>query len=214
MIFSYEGRMYQALGTAGEARRQDSITVIFNATTPTEAKEFTLLGLLDFPLANHCFQLWLLLSAGLYGLASADDTFVMGNFTVRKLKLPYFLLLVVLLVSMPLLAYTDLWLFGREVTGTVQSDTVQRYGTEMRMVSYQVGQAHYMTYFDHTRYLEADPGTEVEVRYLPFHPQRAAVMQLSDMYSSAYLSIMGIVLLFIAGWFYASRSILEEGTTA
>ncbi len=208
--FDYKGQSYTIEGGWEESHDHEPVSVIMPDGDPESARELSVFGLLDFKGTSWAYIAWLFLAGGIYALASEDDHFTVGNFRIRRLKLPAFAGLAAVCITVPLWPYMDLILFGRTVQGTITDEERYTHQHYQRIISYPVGDGVIRNGIEGVPDDETLIGTHLPVRYLPFYPQRAILYRLPGMYDNNYAALMGIAMVFIFAWYMASRNMEEN----
>lgn len=112
--FDYAGKRYRIMGGSDEvgATVGRSVNVIFSRYAPQNGAEYSFEGLLDWPLANIFFRIWLLLTGCMLAAARLDSRFNVMSLDFSKLTLTRILFIFGLLIALPFISLHLITLAG------------------------------------------------------------------------------------------------------
>lgn len=212
--FIYEGKKYQVIG-GYDAEESEGIEtkVIFNKTAPQNAAEFTFIGLIDFPVFRIAFTIWVLLTAGLYALATSDKHFSLFDIDIKKLTLKRGIVIAVILLLLPFIKHGRTLIFGKKTMGLITDEVIYcDDGRYHRAIEYGVDGEEYKCaaegdYNDEKNMI----GRTVPVIYDATKPGNACISDFNVIYQNNWNILTGIGLIFLSGWFFATRIPDDEG---
>jgi hypothetical protein len=210
--FEYGSKKYHIIG-GWDAQKGLGIktSVIFNASTPENGAEFTVLGLLDFRLFRIAFIIWLFLSGGLYALVTLDKHFSLFDVDFKKMTVPRFLLIAILLLILPLLKDGKTWILGTKTEGLVTNESMRTNDGSMHWtVIFKANNKEYKLGAT-GEYDGSDMfGKMIPIKYNPDNPDNACIDDIVEVYSNKWNILTGLGLMFLTAWYFATRSIDEE----
>ena len=208
IVFDYEGKQYTIVGGLDEEEREGIDTkVIFNKSAPEKAAEYTFIGLMDFPVLKILFTAWVLLTAILYATAISDKHFSLFNFDVYNLTSRQAIAIAVILLLIPFIKHGRTLILGKTINGLITDEVIFDADRNMhRAIVYQVDGIEYKFgaegKFNDENYMI---GRIIPIRFDVTKPQNACICDLIIIYDNYWVILTGIGLIFLAGWFYATR---------
>ena len=213
--FSYDGKKYRIVGGSDQNSDPTSDTkVIFNRSSPQNGLEYSFEGFLDFPMLRISFLLWLFITASLYGLVNLDKHFSLFDFDVKRFSIKWALIMAIPILLLPLLSHAKILLLGARKTGVVVNEMIfGDDGSQHRVILFEVDGKEYRIASGDFDYDEGNmQDMAAPVIYDITNPQNAALFTFHALYFNNWLVATGMGLVFLTGWFFATRMPNDEGT--
>ena len=213
--FNYDGNQYRIVGGSDQERSLfEETKVIFNKSSPENGLEYSFEGFLDFPILRICFLLWLFITAILYGLVNLDRHFSLFDFDVKKFSIKWALIITVPILLIPLIPNAKLLAFGVKTYGTISNEPVSnQLGSSPRSIVYEVADRQYRIAINDYDYEDQKLiGESAPVIYDLTNPTNASLNTFHSLYVNNWLVATGMGLVFLTGWFFATRMPNDEGT--
>ena len=212
--FNYDGNQYRIVGGSDQERSLfEDTKVIFNKASPQNGLESNFEGFLDFPLCRLSFLLWLFITAILYGLVNLDKHFSVFDLSVKTLTPARGIVITFLLLLVPFIKHGALLLFGLKTEGILTNETTYINNYHHHVVTYAVDGKEYRFASEGDYYDEQSViGLPVTIIYDPNRPEKACIDDYKIIYVNNWLVATGMGLVFLTGWFFATRMPNDEGT--
>jgi hypothetical protein len=215
IVFEYEGKRYTIVGGLDELEGEGIDTrVIFNRSTPQNAAEYTFIGLIDFPVLRLAFLIWIFFGAILYATATSDRHFSLFNFDIKKPTIRQTMAIAFILLLLPFIKHGKALILGKTTKGLITDEVIFADDRSMhRAIVYQVNDKEYK-FAAEGNYNDGDYmiGRTIPIRYDVTKPQNVCICDFNIIYDNNWLVATGMGLIFLSGWFFATRIPNDEGT--